>query len=214
MSASPPHDRYRVIYADPPWTFSTYSRKGKGRSAEAYYDCMSLDDIKAVPVSRWTEKDCVLFLWTTDPLLEQALAVIRAWGFTYKTVGFYWAKLKRSASRELYSDQSFFSGLGFWTRANPELCLLATRGNPHRRKANVQKLIISPRREHSRKPDEVYERIEALCDGPYLELFARSTRDGWVSRGVELDAFDSGKVPARRWGSTSYPPIASPMSDD
>ena len=78
----------------------------------------------------------------------------------------------------------------------------------------MQKLVISPRREHSRKPDEVYERIEALCEGPYLELFARSTRDGWKSRGVEVDAFESGRGPARRWASSSYPGAAAPMSDD
>ena len=214
MTASPLNNHYRVIYADPPWTFSTYSRKGKGRSAEAYYDCLSLEEIKAVPVKQWAAKNCVLLLWTTDPLLEQALGVIRAWGFTYKTVGFHWAKLKRSAAHDQYTDQSFFSGLGFWTRANPELCLLATRGNPHRRNANVQKLVISPRREHSRKPDEVYERIEALCEGPYLELFARSTRDGWHSRGVEVDAFESGRVPTRRWASTGYPDAAATISDD
>ena len=214
MISEPQAQHYRVIYADPPWTFSTYSRKGKGRSAEAYYDCMSLEEIQGVPVKQWAAKDCVLFLWTTDPLLEQALGVIRAWGFTYKTVGFHWAKLKRSAVHHQYTDESFFSGLGFWTRANPELCLLATRGNPHRRKANVQKLVISPRREHSRKPDEVYERIEALCEGPYLELFARSTRDGWKSRGVEVDAFESGRVPARRWASTSYPDAVATISDD
>ena len=214
MSASPPADHYGVIYADPPWTFSTYSRKGKGRSAEAYYDCMSIEEIKAVPVKEWAAKDSVLLLWTTDPLLEKALAVIRAWGFTYKTVGFYWAKLKRSVPRDQYNDRSFFSGLGFWTRANPELCLLATRGSPHRRKANVQKLVISPRREHSRKPDEVYERIEALCEGPYLEIFARSARDGWHNLGIEVDAFEAGRIPTRRWASTGYPDAKAAISDD
>ncbi len=214
MSASPPADDYGVIYADPPWTFSTYSRKGKGRSAEAYYDCMSIEEIKAVPVKEWAAKDSVLLLWTTDPLLEKALAVIHAWGFTYKTVGFYWAKLKRSVPRDLYNDRSFFSGLGFWTRANPELCLLATRGSPHRRKANVQKLVISPRREHSRKPDEVYERIEALCEGPYLEIFARSARDGWHNFGIEADAFEAGRIPTRRWASTGYPDAKAAISDD
>jgi N6-adenosine-specific RNA methylase IME4 len=204
MISEPHMKHYGVIYADPPWTFSTYSRKGKGRSAEAYYDCMSLEEIKAVTVKQWAAKDCVLFLWTTDPLLEQALEVIRAWDFTYKTVGFHWAKLKRSAAQGQYTDASFFCGLGFWTRANPELCLLATRGNPHRRKANVSKLIISPRREHSRKPDEAYQRIEALCDGPYLEIFARNTRDGWHTAGLELDAFKDGRAPTRRWRSASY----------
>src|SRR5215471_7598327 len=191
MSSSPQPKRYKVIYADPPWTFSTYSHKGKGRSAEAYYDCMALADIKALPVAEWAADDCVLLLWTTDPLLEKAFEVIRAWGFTYKTVGFYWAKLRKP--EPLYGDGSFFTGLGFWTRANPELCLLATRGNPRRRRADVPKLIVSPRREHSRKPDEVYDRIEALCEGPYLEMFARSTRSGWDLWGQEagLDAIGS-----------------------
>jgi N6-adenosine-specific RNA methylase IME4 len=214
MSAAPQANHYGVIYADPPWTFSTYSRKGKGRSAEAYYDCMSLEQIKAVPVKEWAAKDCVLLLWTTDPLLEQAFEVIRAWGFTYKTVGFYWAKLKRSLPCDQYNDESFFTGMGFWTRANPEPCLLATRGNPRRRNANVQKLIISARREHSRKPDEVYERIEALCEGPYLEVFARNSRNDWHNLGVELDAFEDGRVPARRWGSAGYPDAKALSSED
>ena len=100
MTAWPPPDRageYRLIYADPPWSFATYSRKGKGRSAEAHYDCMSLADIKALPVAEWAAPDCVLLLWATDPLLDKAMDVIRAWGFTYKTVGFCWAKLNKSA---------------------------------------------------------------------------------------------------------------------
>jgi N6-adenosine-specific RNA methylase IME4 len=212
MSASPQADHYGVIYADPPWTFSTYSRKGKGRSAEAYYDCLSLDEIKAVPVGKWAAKDCVLLLWTTDPLMEQALDVIRAWGFKYKTVGFYWVKLKRYIPSALYNHESFSTGMGFWTRANPELCLLATRGSPRRRSANVRKLIVSPRREHSRKPDEAYERIEALCEGPYLEVFARNPRSGWDSFGFEVDAFSGGKIPNRRWASTSYPDPLAPLS--
>ena len=161
---------------------------------------MSLADIKALPVTEWAADDCVLLLWTTDPLLEKALEIIRAWGFTYKTVGFYWAKLNKLAASD--AEPSFFTGLGFWTRANPELCLLATRGKPRRRRADVRKLIVSPRREHSRKPDEAYDRIEALCDGPYLELFARFSRPGW-------DCWtDDPKLPGisrRRWRSDSYP---------
>ena len=203
MNAAPKSKHYRVIYADPPWTFATYSRKGKGRSSEAYYDCMSLADIKAVPVAEWAADDCVLLLWTTDPLLEKAFEIIAAWGFTYKTVGFYWAKTKKA--EPVYNDRSFFMGLGFWTRANPEPCLLATRGKPRRRRADVAKLIVSPRREHSRKPDEAYERIEALCEGPYLEMFARSARPGWDRWGVEADAGDIGQ---RRWRSNSYPPAS------
>jgi hypothetical protein len=132
-----------LIYADPPWTFTTYSRKGKGRSAEAHYDCLSLSEIKALPINSWAADDSILLLWTTDPLLEKGLEVVRAWGFTYKTVGFYWAKQNASTN-------DFFTGMGFWTRANPEQCLLATRGNPKRRSASVRKLVVAPRREHSR----------------------------------------------------------------
>jgi N6-adenosine-specific RNA methylase IME4 len=205
MTASPRPNHYRVIYADPPWTFATYSRKGKGRSAEAHYDCMSLAEIKALPVAEWAADDCVLLMWTTDPLLEKAFDVIRAWGFTYKTVGFYWVKLNKSSPQLVYDKRSFFTGLGFWTRANPEPCLLATRGSPHRRRADVPKLIVSPRREHSRKPDEVYERIEALCEGPYLEMFARSARPGWFPWGLEAS---SPRIGPRRWGSNKYPDAA------
>jgi N6-adenosine-specific RNA methylase IME4 len=208
MAALPPSNRYRLIYADPPWTFTTYSRKGKGRSAEAYYDCMSQRDIEALPVADWAADDCVLLLWTTDPLLPRAFDVIRAWGFTYKTVCFYWAKLNKYADPSIYSDASFFTGLGFWTRANPELCLLATRGHPKRRRADVRKLIVSPRREHSRKPDEAYERIEALCQGPYLEMFARAARPGWDRWGAESDLRQIG---SRRWRANRYPeaPVAA-----
>lgn len=208
MAATPPPNRYRLIYADPPWTFTTYSRKGKGRSAEAYYDCMSQRDIEALPVADWAADDCVLLLWTTDPLLPRAFDVIRAWGFTYKTVGFYWAKLNKSAPELIFDEKSFFTGLGFWTRANPELCLLATRGHPKRRRADVRKLIVSPRREHSRKPDEAYERIEALCQGPYLEMFARAARPGWDRWGAESDLRQIG---SRRWRANRYPeaPVAA-----
>ena len=179
--------KYRVILADPPWSFRTYSAKGNGRSAEAHYDCMPLDDIKALPISDYADKDCVLFLWTTDPFLRVAFDVIEAWGFTYKTVGFYWAK----------TPTNWF-GTGYWSRANPEQCLLATRGKPKRIAANVPKLIMAPRRAHSRKPDEIYDRIEQLCVGPYIELFARQRRQGWDAIGNEADT----GIGPRRWKST------------
>ena len=133
MSTPSRPNHYKVIYADPPWTFATYSRKGKGRSAEAHYDCMSMEDIKALPVAQWAADDCVLFLWTTDPLLEKVFEIIRAWGFTYKTVGFYWAKLNNNAPRMYYGPSDIFTGPGYWTRVNVEQCLLATRESPSRK---------------------------------------------------------------------------------
>lgn len=185
---------YGVIYADPPWSFATYSQKGKGRSAEAYYDCMSLAEIKGFPVGRYAASDCVLFLWATNPMLPQALNVVEAWGFTYKTVAFTWAK-------RTPTNQNWHLGLGYWTRQNTENCLLATRGHPSRKSRSVRQLVVSPRREHSRKPDEVYSAIEDLCGGPYLELFARYARSGWDAIGDEAGA----GAAARRWSSSSYP---------
>jgi N6-adenosine-specific RNA methylase IME4 len=200
MSGAPRPGHYRVIYADPPWSFATYSRKGKGRSPDAHYDCMDLNAIKRLPVAGWAHPDAVLLLWATDPLLDKALEVIEAWGFAYKTVGFYWAKLNKGTTA-VASEADFFTGLGFWTRANPEPCLLATRGRPRRRSGGVRKLVVAPRREHSRKPDEMYERIEALLEGPYLELFARGSRPGWDAWGLETGLFDDGPVTTRRWAS-------------
>ncbi|QBQ53247.1 MT-A70 family methyltransferase [Nitrosococcus wardiae] len=193
-----PPKKYRVIYADPPWTFKTYSKKGIGRSAEAHYDCLSIEEICRIPVNEWTTPDALLFLWVTDPLLPRAMEVIQAWGFTYKTVGFYWMKLNKSAQISQLSEKDFFTGLGFWTRANPEMCLLATKGQPKRKSSNVRRLIISPRREHSRKPDETYQRIEQLTDGPYLEMFARRARLGWDGWGNQTVLFNKGSVNTRR----------------
>jgi len=171
-----------VIIADPPWAFSVRSQKGMGRSAERHYQTMPLGAIKALPVADLAAKDCVLLMWVTDPFLRKGFEVIEAWGFKYKTVGFYWTKTNR--------DGSPFMGGGYWTRANPEQCLLATRGNPKRVSKGVQRWIIAPRREHSRKPDEVYRRVERLCDGPYTELFARQSWPGWRCWGNQTDRFE------------------------
>ena len=118
-------------------------------------------------------------MWCVDPMLPEALEVIKAWGFKYKTVGFTWAKQNKN-------DMGMFTGLGYWTRSNPEMCLLATKGKPSRLSKSVRQLIHAPRQEHSRKPDEIYTRIEQLLPGPYVELFARREREGWDSWGNEL----------------------------
>jgi N6-adenosine-specific RNA methylase IME4 len=193
--------KYPVIYADPPWRFLAYSEKGEGRGAVAHYDCMNMSELRAMPVAKIAEDNCVLFLWTTDPFLAHGMDLIRAWGFEFKTVAFYWAKLKKSAVNGSLSQEDFFTGLGYWTRANIEPCLLATRGHPKRISKKVRRLIISPRREHSRKPDEIYERIQELVEGPYIELFARSSRDGWESWGNQPSLFDSGHTSTRRFPS-------------
>ncbi|HWM32278.1 MAG TPA: MT-A70 family methyltransferase [Methyloceanibacter sp.] len=190
--------KYRVIYADPPWRFKNFSAKGEGRNALAHYDCLSPSELAKLPIMDWADRDCILFMWATDPLLPEALKLIDAWGFKFKTVGFYWAKLNKRADQERLVANDFFAGLGYWTRANAEQCLLATRGTPARRAKDVRRLIVSPRREHSRKPDEVYERIERLAEGPYLEIFGRSSRMGWDCWGNQAGLFDKGTVDTRR----------------
>src|SRR5713226_2889738 len=135
--------KYAVIYADPPWHFRNWSAKGTGRNAVSHYDCMSFAELASLPVAGLAADNCVLFLWATDPLLPRAFELISAWGFEYKTVGFYWVKQNASAK----SESDYFTGLGYWTRANPEQCLLATRGKPSRKAKDVRRLIVDRRRE-------------------------------------------------------------------
>lgn len=184
---------FSVIYADPPWTFRTWSNKGKGRSAENHYNCLSLKDIMELPIEGIAADDCALFLWATDPLLPQALDLIERWGFTYKTIAFVWAKLNKNAPATLWTASDFFTGMGYWSRANSELCLLGTKGKPQRQSASVRRLVVAPRREHSRKPDEVADRIVQLMgDVPRVELFARTSRPGWSVWGDETEKFEDG----------------------
>lgn len=180
-----PAGGFKAILADPPWSFKSWSDKGKNRApdfmvrqkglAERHYKTLDLRDVAALPVNELAARDSVLFLWAVDCMLPDALKIGEGWGFTFKTVAFTWAKTK--------SNGGYHIGLGYWTRGNPEQCLLFTRGSPKRQSASVRQLITAPRREHSRKPDETYERIEALCGGPYLELFARTARPGWAAWG-------------------------------
>ena len=195
IGLSPP---YKAILADPPWRFGTWTPKGRNRCPdyrkrkhlpERHYPTMTLDAIKAVPVGDLAADDCCLFLWTTDAFLPAALSVGAAWGFVYKTVGFYWVKTHRPTTCS--PRRPYPIGTGYWTRLNPEQCLLFTRGHPKRLSCGVEKLIVAPRREHSRKPDEVYGCIEALVAGPYCELFARHHRSGWDCWGNETTKFGS-----------------------
>ncbi|MBQ6979591.1 MAG: adenine methyltransferase [Clostridia bacterium] len=173
--------RYDVIYADPPWRFLTYSEKGKGRSAERHYPTMAREEIKALPVKRISAKDSVLFLWVTAPCLIEGLELIKAWGFTYKTVAFTWVKQNKRNDKP-------FMGLGYYTRANAEYCLIATKGKVLTRKSrSVSSVIISHIERHSKKPDEVRKRIvELYGDRPRIELFARDIADGWDCFGNEV----------------------------
>lgn len=176
--------KYKIIYADPPWQYRVYSKKGKGRSAENHYHTMNIDDIRSLPVGEIADDDCVLFLWITFPCLKEGISVMESWGFTYKTCGFNW--VKRNKKKDTY-----FMGLGFWTRSNSEVCLIGTKGHPKRVSKAVLQVCDARVMEHSRKPSEIRDRIVELCgDVPRIELFARETVKGWDCLGDEIDGED------------------------
>jgi len=172
---------YGLILADPPWDFKTYSDKGHGKSAQNHYQCMSLDDIKALPVADLAAPDCCLFLWTTWPMLVQGIDVLTAWGFSYKTGG-HWRKTTKNGKLAF--------GTGYRVRCASEPWLLGFRGNP-KNSISCRNALEGAVREHSRKPESVYEWCEQyLPDARRCELFSRQRREGWDVWGNEVDHFD------------------------
>ena len=170
--------KYNIIYADPPWRYQL--NKGRG-IAENHYPTMSTKEICALPINGITDKDATLFLWITFPQLPEALKVMEAWGFVYKTVAFVWVKQNKSGN-------GYFFGLGHWTRSNAEICLLGIKGHPQRVSNRVFQLIVSPRAEHSKKPEEVRTKIvELMGNLPRVELFARQESFGWDRWGNEVE---------------------------
>lgn len=182
--------KYDLIYADPPWQYKVWSKKGAGRSAESHYKTQSLDFLKGMNIGALCKPDCALFMWATFPCLKQALELGRAWGFTYKTVAFTWVKTNRN-------NINIFVGMGYYTRANAEIVLLFTKGKSLTRTAkDVPQVLIAPRGRHSEKPDEIRKRIVRLFgDVNRVELFARQnssvpdedTFKAWDVFGNEID---------------------------
>jgi len=171
---------YQIIYADPPWSYND-KRNGKKMSGGAtnHYPTMSIEDIKWLPVPDLADQNCMLFLWATFPNLVEALDVIKHWGFTYKTLGFSWIKTNK--------DGSPFFGIGYYTKSNCEVCLIGVKGKPIKVSDFVSSVLISPREEHSKKPDVTREKIIQLCgDIPRVELFARQKTEGWDVWGNEV----------------------------
>lgn len=179
-----PNKQYKIIYADPPWDYgNTKNHNGQfWGMADKHYPVMKLDEIKALPIHSISDKDCYLFLWTTSPFMEKSFEVIRAWGFKYATIGFVWIKMKNDMS-EVRGD-----GLGKYTISNAEYCLIARKGKYWREARNVKQVIMTPKYEHSKKPDEIRERIVNLCGNlPRIELFARQKNEGWDCWGNEVN---------------------------
>lgn len=173
--------KYSIVYADPAWHYRDKASAG-ARGAEFKYPVMTVDEVMALPVKEHVADDAFLFLWTTWPILPEIFekGLFEAWGFSYRTVGFIWIKTNPSSP-------GLFTGMGHWSRSNSEPCLLGIRGRPSRFSAGVHSVIMSPVREHSRKPDEARKRIVRLCgDLPRLELFARQRAEGWDAWGNEI----------------------------
>ncbi len=167
-----PDKKYQIIYADPAWKYDDEAKSGD-RGASQKYDVMSVEEIKALPVQQIADENCWLFLWVTEPLIQEGLDVMKSWGFKYKNFGFVWIK-KTTEGRD-------FVGMGHYTRANPEYCLLGTRGKVEVKDHSVRKLVYSKIREHSRKPDIIRDKILKLCgDLSKIELFARTNIYGWT----------------------------------
>ena len=194
-----PRGHFGAILADPPWRFRTWNecngvagarfKSTNGRMR--HYSAMEVDEIAVVAGAGIGGRRLhVCFCGLSWPMLVAALDVLTAWGFQYKTCAFAWMKAHTGQIEMFRDDVDALMGMGYWTRANSEPCLLATRGKPKRLNADVRQGIIAPRREHSRKPDEVHGRIERLVAGPYLELFARQERPGWTCWGNETTKFN------------------------
>lgn len=215
-----PRGHFGAILADPPWRFETWNKatvvqargsKKTFKSAFTHYRTMDISELSALPVKEIAAPDCSLFVWACWPTLLDALCIIEAWGFTYKTCAFNWMKAHAGQIEMFRDDIDALMGMGYWTRANSEPCLLATRGKPKRLNADVRQGIIAPRQEHSRKPDEVHGRIERLVAGPYLELFARAERPGWTVWGNETTKFNGRPPPEQlSWDDMWAKPFARP----
>jgi len=192
-----PKGRYGAILADPPWHFQSWAggrwngdEKPVFTSSRAPdYRTMVEDEISSLPVAELASEDCVLFMWACWPTAKQAFRIMEEWGFTYKTCAFCWVKADATQIHMFEDEIEPDMLLGYWTRSNSEFCLLGTRGKPKRLHADVRQGIIAPRREHSRKPNGVHQRIERLVAGPYVELFARQKRPGWDVWGNQTDKF-------------------------
>ena len=173
--------KYNIIYADPPWKYKIKGNVPPNREVTNHYDVMSTDDLAKLPIGDLADKDCILFMWVILPKLDEFMKLVESWGFEYKTVGFVWIKKNKK------NGKNFF-GLGHYTRANAEVCIIAKKGKIRIKDHSISQIIESPIREHSRKPDEVRDKIVQLCgDIPRIELFARQKHNGWDVWGNEVE---------------------------
>jgi len=187
-----PEGGFSLLYPDPPWKYKDKGKAGK-RGAAMKYPVMSLKELMAMRpfIDSVAAKDCALVMWVTGPHLPDGLALMKAWGFKFKTNLFTWIKVTKGTRTQVSMIPKFHFGLGHWTRKNSEVWLLGVRGKHKRVSKGVPEIIVSPLREHSRKPAEARERLEKLFgDVTRLEMFARESAPGWSAWGLEVGKFD------------------------
>lgn len=184
--------KYQIIYADPPWE---YRDKNRGKPNIACpYPTMKTEDIMKLRVDQISDKNCILFIWATFPNLPECLRVINAWGFKYKTLGFSWIKVHEKEKNQMLLWQKgnkVFFGVGHYTKSNCEPCLIGMKGRLKyiKKTDKISSVLVSPLREHSRKPDEVKNKIVEFCGNiPRIELFARQKTEGWDVWGNEIES--------------------------
>jgi N6-adenosine-specific RNA methylase IME4 len=178
-----PDKKYNIIYADPPWQYNKRNNLNTKFSggAGAHYPLMTMEEIKAISLKQIAYPDCVLFLWTTFPYLNEQIKLFDHWGFRYRTLGFSWIKTNVKNGKPCF-------GVGYYAKSNCEVCLMGMQGQLKPVSNFVSSVIISPRRKHSQKPDEVRTKIvELFGDLPRIELFAREKFEGWDSWGNEVN---------------------------
>ena len=177
-----PNKKYNIIYADPAWSYKDKRDKHPRLcgGATVHYNTMSMEELKSLPVQNITADNCYIFMWATFPNLQEALDLMKSWGFIYKTLAFSWIKTNKKNGKP-------FFGIGYYTKSNCEVCLLGLKGKPFKESNSVSSVVIEPREEHSKKPDIVRDKIVQLCgDLPRIELFARQQVQGWDCWGNEV----------------------------
>lgn len=180
--------KYNIIYADPPWHYGSKSAVNNTKGSEIkplseHYPSMKLEELQSLPVKDITAEDAACFMWVTDSHLDEAIELLKSWGFSYKTIAFNWVKLT--------SKGNYCKNVAPWTMKSSEICLLGIKGKMSQYKAsnNVESLVVAERTKHSKKPEEVRRRIETLFgDIPKVELFARNKTEGWDVWGNEVES--------------------------
>lgn len=187
-----PRNHFGAILCDPPWSFRTYGGEDAVPTlGEDPYETMALEELKALPVAEVAAPDCLMVMWVISSHIPQAIELAEHWGFTYRSLGPVWFKDRHPDQLEMFGDGPICDlGMGYWFRQQCEIALVFGRGSPKRLNADVRQVISEPRRQHSRKPDGAYAKLERLVEGPYLDMFGRQSRPNWTVWGNEAAKFD------------------------